>query len=279
MARRKLSEEEANRLKGELSPFSLPSPSPHIVFFAKKGGVTYSLYSNLTLLTQGEGEIKDGRPRTCPRFKPEIGSDEVGTGDYFGPIVVTAAFVDSKGLKTIERLGVTDSKLLSDKAMLSLAPELEKSIDHESILISASRYNKAHDNGFNMNAVKAYAHNAVLLRLAKRHPSAELKIDQFCDPLVYFHYLDKAKEVAKPILFKTKGELSFPSIAAASVLSRILFLREMEKLSRELGAKIPFGAGREVDEFAKKIVSEKGADALKAIAKISFKNTAKILGE
>ena len=96
MARRKLSEEEANRLKGELSPFSLPSPSPHIVLFAKKGGVTYSLYSNLTLLTQGEGEIKDGRPRTCPRFKPEIGSDEVGTGDYFGPIVVTAAFVRSE---------------------------------------------------------------------------------------------------------------------------------------------------------------------------------------
>lgn len=279
MAKRTLSEEEAKRLREDLSPFSLPSPSPHIVFFAKKGGVTYSLYSNLTLLTQGEGEIKPERPRTCPRFKPEIGSDEVGTGDYFGPIVVTAAFVDSKGLKTIEKLGVTDSKLLSDEAMLSLAPEFEKSIDHESVVLSPARYNKAHDNGFNMNAVKAYAHNAALLRLSKRHPGVELKIDQFCDPLVYFHYLDKAKEVAKPIVFKTKGELSFRSIAAASVLSRILFLREMEKLSRQIGAKIPFGAGREVDEFAKRIVQEKGMDALKAVAKISFKNTAKILGK
>lgn len=279
MAKRKLSEEEAARLKEDLSPFALPSPSPHVVFFAKKDGVTYSLYSNLTLLTQGEGEIKIGRPRTCPRFKPEIGSDEVGTGDYFGPIVVTAAFVDHKGLKTIEKLGVTDSKLLSDEAMLTIAPELEKTIDHESVVISPSRYNKAHENGFNMNAVKAYAHNAVLLRLSKRHPEAGLKIDQFCDPGVYFHYLDKAKEVAKPILFKTKGELSFPSIAAASVLSRIAFLREMGKLSGEIGAKIPFGAGREVDEFAKSIIKEKGPNALYAIAKISFKNTAKILGQ
>lgn len=48
------------------------------------------------------------------RFKgiPTIGSDEVGTGDYFGPIVVTASFVDKKMMSKLYELGVRDSKKL-----------------------------------------------------------------------------------------------------------------------------------------------------------------------
>ena len=35
-----------------------------------------------------------------------IGSDEVGTGDYFGPIVVTSAYVRTEDIEFLEELGV-----------------------------------------------------------------------------------------------------------------------------------------------------------------------------
>ena len=43
-------------------------------------------------------------------FINSIGSDEVGTGDFFGPIVVCASYVNKKDITFLEELGVRDSK-------------------------------------------------------------------------------------------------------------------------------------------------------------------------
>jgi ribonuclease HIII len=55
-----------------------------------------------------------------------IGSDEVGTGDYFGPIVVTASFVKKEDIPFLEALGVMDSKRLTDDKILAIVPEIIK---------------------------------------------------------------------------------------------------------------------------------------------------------
>lgn len=39
-----------------------------------------------------------------------VGSDEVGTGDYFGPLVVTASYVSKENIAYMQNLGVRDSK-------------------------------------------------------------------------------------------------------------------------------------------------------------------------
>ena len=49
-----------------------------------------------------------------------IGSDEVGTGDYFGPIVVTSAFVDKSNIAWLESIGVKDSKKLTDDKIIEI---------------------------------------------------------------------------------------------------------------------------------------------------------------
>ena len=53
-----------------------------------------------------------------------IGSDEVGTGDYFGPIVVAATFVAKENIEFLNNLKVTDSKALSDDYIIKIAPEV-----------------------------------------------------------------------------------------------------------------------------------------------------------
>ena len=55
-----------------------------------------------------------------------VGSDEVGTGDYFGPIVVTATYVDKSNIDFLLELGVKDSKKMSDEQILSIVPKILK---------------------------------------------------------------------------------------------------------------------------------------------------------
>jgi len=102
------------------------------------------------------------------RFKyiSTIGSDEVGTGDYFGPIVVTASYVDIKNKFKIEELGIKDSKKLTDEKIRQIAPELIKTVPHVSYILTPKEYN---EKGItNMNQVKAILHNKVLYSLVNK---------------------------------------------------------------------------------------------------------------
>jgi len=212
---------------------------------------------------------------------PQIGSDEVGTGDYFGPVIVTAAYVDQSALVLLEKLGVTDSKLLNDEKILQIGPELIHHIDYASIAVSPKEYNRGrYEVGLNMNAMKAALHNRVLLNLSKRHPGVKLYQDQFAAPATYFSYLKYEEEVARNITFSTKGELAFVSVAAASCIARYHFLRKMDELAKKLGVdKIPFGAGKEVDAFAKRVLKGMNETELSEYVKLNFENTKRLLEE
>ena len=56
-----------------------------------------------------------------PFEAPWIGTDEAGKGDYFGPLVSAAVYVDERILERLGTLGVRDSKLLSDRKVQELA--------------------------------------------------------------------------------------------------------------------------------------------------------------
>ena len=87
------------------------------------------------------------------------------------------------------------------------------------------------------------------------------------------------RECARPPTF-SPGELwedQCLSVACSSMISRYIFLKEMDKLSNSIGINLPKGANPLVDEVGKKIVSMYGKDKLREIAKLNFKNTDKIL--
>ena len=99
---------------------------------------------------------------------PAIGSDEVGTGDYFGPIVVTAAFVSKEDEAFLIDLGVKDSKKITDDTIIKMAPKLIERIPHSTLIFDNESYNKYHTDDINMNKIKAILHNKVLLNLIKK---------------------------------------------------------------------------------------------------------------
>ena len=212
-----------------------------------------------------------------PTNKPAIGSDEVGTGDYFGPIVVTASFVSKENQQFLIDLGVKDSKKITDDKILDIAPKIIEKIPHSTLIFDNDYYNKYHTDDINMNKIKAILHNKVLLNLIKKeYPYEQIIIDQFVNPKKYYEYIKDAKEVVKNITFFTKAEDKFLCVAASSIISRYVFLKKMDELSKEIGMEIPKGAGDKVDEVAKEIVEKFGFEKLSSICKLNFKNTDKL---
>jgi ribonuclease HIII len=206
---------------------------------------------------------------------PQIGSDEVGTGDFFGPICVCAAYVESKDLRRISELGVTDSKKMSDQYILQIGPLLIHEFLYSQLSLPNEKYNEIHDE-LNMNAIKAKMHNRCDLNLREKHPEAYIYQDQFAEPGLYYHYLKGEKEVVKNITFHTQGEVRYPSVALASVIARYSFLRKMQELSEHYQMDFPFGAGEDVDRFAQRFVAKYGKDELVKTAKLNFANFKKI---
>lgn len=205
-----------------------------------------------------------------------IGSDEVGTGDFFGPIVVSAAYVKKEDIPFLEELGVKDSKKITDEKILEIVPKIIHKIDYESIILTNQEYNLEQKKGYNMNKIKAILHNKVLSKLKSKFSYDYIIVDQFAEKYVYFSYLKESPSVVRDITFLTKAENKCLSVACASMISRYIFLKEFSKLSKELDMLLPKGAGTGVDEIGVRIVQKYGLKKLEQISKQNFKNTEKI---
>jgi len=282
---------------------SVPIAPQYIVFQAKDIDCVTTLYESGKIMFQGIGadieasywieeeRIKNGRiiDPTGKEKKDKkeekkifintnsIGSDEVGTGDFFGPIVVTATYVSKENFSFLTHLGVRDSKKITDDKIKKIAPAIIKKIPYTTFILNNNSYNKNWSEDINMNKIKAILHNKVLASMKnKGYEYDKIVVDQFVYPSKYYEHIKESKEIVRNITFMTKAEDQCLSVAAASIISRYIFLGEMKKLSEELNINIPKGAGPIVDQVGIEIAKKYGFDKLKDIAKLNFKNTEKI---
>lgn len=299
----KVTPEDLNRLENDYLSFITDRNIGYILFVAKTEDNIITAYDNkkknqFKVTIQGKDELDLASKYTTnlmllpnPRKHKEnniafnfidvdhqIGSDEVGTGDFFGPIVVCAAYVDHDTMGIIEEYGVADSKKLTDTKILEIVPLLMKKVHYVCNVFNNVSYNKAVDSGFNMNQIKCRMHNYVLVKLHERCPYVtNIYVDKFTSEELYYKYLDNVNRVEKGIVFREKGESFFPSVALASCIARYIFLKEIEKMSEKYQMKIPLGASNAVDEFAKKFVEKYGMDELLQNVKKNFKNLEELI--
>lgn len=209
-----------------------------------------------------------------------VGSDEVGTGDYFGPIVVSSSYVKKDDVDYLKELGVMDSKKITDEKILEIAPKIIKKVKYKSLVLTNKDYNKFNKD-YNMNKIKAIMHNKVLYQMInEEHPVIDaIIVDQFAEKYVYYNYLKDTNLVQRNITFMTKAEDKNMAVACSSIISRYIFIQEFNKISKNVGFNLPKGAGNKVDEIGKLIVQKYGKEILESIAKLNFKNTEKILNK
>jgi ribonuclease HIII len=292
------SPEDIKKMKEYYRKFLIDKLPPGSVFAAKTPSCAITAYKSGKVLFQGkDGETEASRWGTAsaPAVKkipipnshlPKnigeisiIGSDEVGTGDFFGPITVVAAYVRRQDIPVLKELGVQDSKNLKDDKIVEIAKQLVTFLPHSLLTLHNEKYNQMQMKGMTQGKMKALLHNQaihhVLEKIAPEKPEAIL-IDEFAKEQIYYAHLKGQKKIIREnVLFSTKAEGIHLGVAAASMIARYAFVRHFETLSKRAGFTIPKGAGAAVDKAAARLILDKGIDVLPEFVKLHFANTEK----
>ena len=280
-----LNDEKINKMKEFYKENIFPNSNEYVSALIKLDNLTITIYTSNKVVFQGKDAEYDSsiwgenHEKIWKYQKEHIGSDEVGTGDYFGPMCVCASYVTSKDIDWLNSLGVNDSKTLTDEKIIKIAPELIKRIPYSQMSVDPLKYNNLIENGYNQGKIKAMLHNQVIhnLRSKLNKPKITTIIDQFATENKYYEYIKYTKNIEKDITFETKADSKYPAVAVSSIIARYSFLVKMTSLSKTIGKIIPKGAGEHVDTFGKEFVTKYGENKLKEYAKWHFANTKKIL--
>lgn len=297
-----LSDEKLTALKAYYASDVVKRDAPGVVFAAKTANASITAYRSGKVLFQGGGaeleaakwesgmdagsSASSKKPLTKGTALPDrlatlsvIGSDETGTGDFFGPVTVCACYVRADQIPLVAELGVKDSKLLTDPYMRSIAPDLKSVLTYSVLTLQNEKYNTVQAKGWSQGKIKALLHNQairhVLRKLEEERPDYIL-IDQFAERGVYYNHLKNEREIVREnVVFSTKAEGLHVAVAAASIIARVAFLDEMDRLSELAGRTLPKGASKKVDETAAAILLAKGEPFLRSMTKWHFANAKK----
>ncbi len=286
----------ADRLLRDLKSqgFEISNPA-YTQFSGKKQGISCTLYTSGKLLVQGkktqefvefylEPELlqtfystqQTQLPKEAIDPTPRIGIDESGKGDFFGPLCIAGIYAQGDEVAELLKIGVKDSKVLTDDAVIKLAKKIREKFAHHVVKINPVRYNELYEQFHNLNKMLAWGHATTIEQLVIQTQCTHVIIDQFAAEHVVETAL-RRKQLAVKLHQQHRAEAD-PVVAAASILARDAFLGGLELLGQQAGMAIPKGASELVVKAAKKLVQLHGCEALGKYAKLHFKTTLKVLG-
>ena len=212
---------------------------------------------------------------------PHAGIDESGKGDFFGPLVVAAAFVeDEETAKKLLEAGAKDSKKIkNDAAITALAGKIRTILKDKYAIVALGpeAYNRVYESIGNLNRLLAWGHAKSVEALLAKAPQCKRALsDKFADE----RYLNTAFARLQLEDFQLDQEVRAESdiaVAAASILARAEFVRRMKLLEEACEITLPKGAGPAVDTAAEKLFLAGGEKLLRQIAKMHFRNAYKAM--
>lgn len=280
----KLSKNEAQQIFNKLidSGFKIENPNNQYILWRVSGnGIVTMYYTSGKLVAQGVGDFsifqpsKNNNSEVTHMFQPHIGSDEVGKGDYFGPLVVCSAYIDKNTFNIVKELGIADSKTLSDSKILKIYKEIKDRIKFEVTIANPIEYNREIKKIGNVSIYLANLHKETILKLLEsiEDKGIEVVVDQFSSNKGRLNQIFNDTKINLTQFHKGESDIA---VATASVIARAIFLEELQSMDNKYGLKFPKGSSN-VIEFAKEFVKKFGKEELGNVAKISFKTTKSVL--
>jgi ribonuclease HIII len=212
-------------------------------------------------------------------FELHAGLDESGKGDFFGPVVAATVIADKTAVEGWIKAGVKDSKRIVDSQIIRLDKLIREThgVAVATCLCGMAKYNLLMSRPrANLNRLLAWQHATALAQALSRKRAPRGLLDQFTkQPLVQ-------RELAKmgvrdfDLAMRTKAEED-PVVAAASVVARAEYVRQMHALSKQFGGPLQKGAGPLVKEQAAQIIERFGARALGTFAKLHFRTAYEVV--
>jgi ribonuclease HIII len=267
------------------------APKEWTVFFGQKDKLSVAVYEKgPKVLVQGKGvedfvqfelepkilgEAKLGyeEVHSPEMFQPHFGVDESGKGDFFGPLVISGAYVDQGIARKLLDAGVVDSKRVSsDTRIRALADTIRKNSLSlvETVLIGPTKYNELYEKFGNLNKLLGWGHARVIENLLAKKPDCPRALsDQFADArVVEQSLLRHGRKINIEQRPKAESDIA---VAAASILAREAFINWLERKGKEIGLRLDRGVSAGVKDSAKKLVEMNGPGALRAVAKVHFR--------
>lgn len=267
-----------------------PMENEYVVFRMEneKGSVAI-LYTSRKLVFQGNedfseiiSKIRGGLTVEKVVVEPHVGVDEVGKGDYFGPLVVVACFVNEESARKFVEIGVGDSKKFSDGRIMKMYEQMKNYEYYYPSIVMPEEYTQLQKETKNVGLLLARQHSKVIEMALKDLSEKGIKcnsvvIDQFSKK--ENRVRDELGELGKSVDFEQfhRGESDI-AVAGASIFARGIFLEEMKKMSKKYDFDFPKGAVHVIPQ-GKEFVKKFGFEELGKVAKVSFKTTADLVGE
>ena len=244
-----------------------------------KGAADWVLFT-LEPLVLGEARLGYEEVLNPESITPHMGVDESGKGDFFGPLVIAAAYVDPVIAKDLKAMNVRDSKTItSDKAAQDMAKKIRARLGDKFVVVSIgpAAYNRLYGTMGSVNRILAWGHARAIEKLLEKVPGCPRALsDQFGpEQQIQRALQQKGRKIKLEQRHKAESDIA---VAAASVLARSAFLTAMDKLGQQVDVKLPKGASAQVKAAGTEIVKKHGGAKLLEVAKCHFKTTDDILG-
>ncbi|MDR0351669.1 MAG: ribonuclease HIII [Puniceicoccales bacterium] len=205
-------------------------------------------------------------------LEEHAGLDESGKGDLFGPLVTACVIATPDAVKALLANGIKDSKKIhSENIILDLDAKInsQKGVTCKKMMLNMKKYNELYISfGSNMNRLLAWMHSRSLLGALQLQPVARGLLDQFSKTPLVQRYLGSVKNFTLEMQIKAECD---PVVAAASIVARAEYVRQMRELSKLAGEKLHKGAGSKTLEQAKDLVKRFGDDRFGEFAKLHFR--------
>lgn len=227
-----------------------------------------------TTARPGKKSASRTRPSAAVDATPRVGTDEAGKGDYFGPLVVAGVRVlgerEARGLRDV---GVRDSKELTDAAMKRMSAEILALVGQENVrvvVLGPPEYEERRRAAGDINRLLGEVNVGILHEL--EDDVERFVVDQFAKAAR--SYIQPGVPGGVRLEVRPRAE-DDAAVAAASILARARYVGELERLSGEVGYRLPLGATH-VLPAARRVYREGGMRALQKVAKTHFKTTEKV---
>ena len=198
------------------------------------------------------------------------GSDESGKGDYFGPLVVVTFACDIADIPRLQNYGVKDSKLLSEERINTLAEKilLDFRGQYQYVVVLPEQYNPLYKDFSKkkpgLNEMLAFLHSKTIGDLYKKHKFQGVVIDKFANETMIKKFI--SNQCDAPTMIVTNAEKD-TIVAAASIIARYLFVKNLNDLSQKYNVTLLKGASNKVKELRNSISPE----ILPFVVKMHFK--------
>jgi ribonuclease HIII len=212
-------------------------------------------------------------------FEAHAGLDESGKGDFFGPVIAATVIADPEAIRGWIQAGVKDSKKIGDVQIVKLDRLIRGTpgVAVKTCFCGMAKYNELMGRPqANLNRLLAWQHATALQQALAQKPVPWGLLDQFTKQPLTQRELAKKKVVNFELRMRTKAEED-PMVAAASVVARAEYVRQMHALSRQFGAPLQKGASSLVKEQAAEIIRKFGAQALGQFAKLHFRTAYEVV--